>query len=368
MMQRLSAIIFKEFRHIVRDWQTLIIVLAMPIVMMFLYGYALDVTIKDVPVIIENPSPSPENTNLINAINNSELFNVIGVTTVADNPEELFRQHRIKALFRIPVRYAADMHIPGNVPAIQVLIDGSDQNTGTVIRNAVEGMLQKELLNEQHIKRPPGIQVCQTILYNPQQKSALYFVPGLMAMILMMISSLLTALAVTREKELGTMEQLLVTPLSPLEIIIGKLLPYIVLAAIDGILILGMGELVFGVRIQGSGLLLACASGIYIFTALALGLLVSTVAQKQEHALLIVLPITMLPTMMLSGFIFPLTSLPWVLQALSRIVPATYFLQIIRGIMLKGIGLHVLWQPIAVLFGMGIVLTLLSIKKFRIRL
>ena len=368
MIRRLTAIIRKEFRHILRDWQTLIIVLAMPVVMMFLYGYALDVTIKDVPVIIENQSPSPESTTLINAINNSKLFKVIGVTTVAANPVELFRQHRIKALFRLPVRYAADMHIPGNVPNVQVLIDGSDQNTGTILRNAVEGMLQREMLNELHIRHPPGVNVCQTILYNPQQKSALYFVPGLMAMILMMISALLTALAVTREKELGTMEQLLVTPLSPLEIIVGKLLPYIVLAAIDGLLILLVGELVFGVRIQGSALLLACASGIYIFTALALGLLVSTMAKKQEHALLIVMPLTMLPTMMLSGFIFPLASLPAWLQALSCIVPATYFLQIIRGIMLKGAGLYVLWQPIAVLFGMGLLLTIVSIKKFRIRL
>ena len=368
MIRRIGAIVRKEFRHILRDWQTLVIVLAIPIVMMFLYGYALDVTVKDVPVIIENPSPSPESTLLINAINNSELFKVIGVVAVAENPVELFRQYRIKALFRLPARYAADMHTPNSAPDVQVLIDGSDQNTGTILRNAVEGMLQREILNELHSKRPPGINVCQTILYNPQQKSALYFVPGLMALILMMISALLTALAITREKELGTMEQLLVTPLVPLEIIVGKLLPYVVLAAVDGILILLVGELAFGVRIQGSSLLLAVASCCYIFTALALGLLVSTVAKKQEHALLIVMPITMLPTMMLSGFIFPLASLPGWLQVLSRIVPATYFLQIIRGIMLKGVGLSILWQPIAVLLGMGILLTIISIKKFRVRL
>jgi ABC-2 type transport system permease protein len=188
-----------------------------------------------------------------------------------------------------------------------------------------------------------------------------------MAMILMMISALLTALAITREKELGTLEQLLVTPLSPGEIILGKILPYVLLAAIDGLLILAVGEALFGVRVRGSLPLLSIASLIYIYTALALGLLVSTVARKQEHALLIVLPITMLPTMMLSGFIFPLSSLPIALKALSKVVPATYFLEVIRGIILKGVGLTVLWQPLAVLLGMGLILMIVSIKKFKVR-
>jgi ABC-2 type transport system permease protein len=368
MIKRLGAIMRKEFRHIFRDWQTLIIVLAMPVVMMFLYGYALDVTIENVPVIIEDPSSSVESRALIKAIDQSALFKVVGVVPVAARPYELFRQYHIKALFRFPANFSANLHTPLKPASIQVLIDGSDQNTGTVLRNAVEPFLQKAVLSLLHQELPATITVRQTVLYNPEQKSALYFVPGLMALILLMISALLTALAITREKELGTMEQLLVTPLSPGEIILGKILPYVLLAAIDGLLILGVGELLFGVRIRGSVLLLSAASLIYIFTALALGLLISTIARKQEHALLIVMPVTMLPTMFLSGFIFPLSSLPLWLQVISQIVPATYFLEVIRGIILKGVGLTVLWQPLTVLLGMGLILMIVSIKKFKVRL
>ena len=368
MIKRLGAIMRKEFRHILRDWQTLVIVLAMPVVMMFLYGYALDVTIENVPVIVEDPRPSVESKAIEKAIDQSSLFKVVGVAAVADQPSELFKRLHIKALFRIPSDFSANLHTPDKPASIQVLIDGSDQNTATILRNAVEPFLQKTVFSILHQEPPATIAVLQTVLYNPEQKSALYFVPGLMAMILMMISALLTALAITREKELGTLEQLLVTPLSPGEIILGKILPYVLLAAIDGVLILAVGEALFGVRVRGSLPLLSLASLIYIYTALALGLLVSTVARKQEHALLIVLPITMLPTMMLSGFIFPLSSLPIALKALSKVVPATYFLEVIRGIILKGVGLTVLWQPLAVLLGMGLILMIVSIKKFKVRL
>jgi len=367
-MRMLTAIIRKELRHIVRDWQTLIIVLAMPLVLMFLYGYALDVNIKDVPVVVEDPAPSVESRALIAAIDKSELFKVVSVVAATPRPSKYFRGRRVKAVFRLPPDFAAGLYRPLRPAYVQVLIDGSDQNTGTIVSNAVEPFLVKAALDILGKQIQPGVSVRQTVLYNPQQKSALFFVPGLMAMILMMISALLTALAITREKELGTMEQLLVTPLTPMIIIIGKLIPYVFLAAVDGLLILLVGETVFGVRVQGSSLLLAGASIIYIVTALALGLLISTVARKQEHALLMVLPITMLPTMLLSGFIFPLASLPLWLRILASAVPATYFLQIIRGIILKGVGIYELWRPLAVLFAMGLLLMIVSIKKFKVRL
>jgi ABC-2 type transport system permease protein len=182
-----------------------------------------------------------------------------------------------------------------------------------------------------------------------------------------MISALLTSLAITREKELSTMQQLLVTPLSPPDIMIGKLTPYICLAACDGLLILLVGIVLFGVRIAGSSLVLAAASLIYITVALALGLLVSTLVNKQVHALLTVMPTTMLPTMLLSGFIFPLESLPVWLKPVSAVVPATYFLRVIRGIILKGVGVSELWQPLTVLCGMAVLLMAISIKKFKVK-
>jgi ABC-2 type transport system permease protein len=226
----------------------------------------------------------------------------------------------------------------------------------------------KATLDVLNIKQPTIVTVEGRILYNQEQKSALYFVPGLMAIILLMISALLTALAITREKELGTLEQLLVSPLRPAEIVLGKIIPYIALAGVDGTLIMLVGYAAFGVRVAGSILFLAAASVVYIFTSLAIGLLVSTVAKKQQQAMLIVLPATILPTIILSGFIFPLTSLPPFLRCISYLVPATYYLQIIRGVILKGVGLGVLWPPIAVLGAMGIFLVAVSVKKFRVRL
>jgi ABC-2 type transport system permease protein len=364
---RIRALVRKEIRHILRDWQTLLIVLAMPVFMMFLYGYALDVNVKDVAVLVEDPSPSVETAEIIRAIDQSSLFKVAGVVRFAGYPGEIFRKYQVKALFRFSPDFSADLRRTGSPASVQVLIDGSDQNLGTILRNTVEPFLQKSAMSLLHVPVPVTITVRQTILYNPQQKSALYFVPGLMVIILMMISAMLTSLTITREKELGSMEQMLVSPIRPTEIILGKITPYIVLAAIDGALILLVGYFVFGVAISGSLLLLCAASLVYIFSALALGLLISTVANKQEHAMLIVLPATVLPTVLLSGFIFPITSLPLWLQVVSHIVPATYFLEVIRGIILKGVGLAELWRPLLVLGFMGVFLIAVSIRKFRVK-
>ena len=252
MNSRLLAIMRKEVWHILRDWQTLIIVLAMPVFMMFLFGYALDVNMRDVPVLVEDPSPSPESRAIARAIDESELFKVLETIGACGNIEELFRARRIKAVFRMPPDFASRLRRAGSPPVIQVLIDGSDQNQGTIIRNAVEPFLQKASLQLLGIAVPSVITVHQVILYNPQQKSALFFVPGLMALILLMISALLTSLTITREKELGTMEQLLISPLRPSEILIGKIVPYIFLAAIDGALIMTVGYFAFGVAVAGS--------------------------------------------------------------------------------------------------------------------
>ena len=367
MNPRIRALIRKEVWHILRDWQTLLIVLAMPVFMMFLYGYALDVNINDVAVMVEDPSPSIETAELIRAIDHSSLFKVAGVVRFAGYPGEVFRKHQVKALFRFSPDFAANLRRPGSPASVQVLIDGSDQNLGTILRNAVEPFLQKSVLDLLHVPVPVSITVHQIILYNPQQKSAMYFVPGLMVIILMMISAMLTSLTLTREKELGTMEQLLVSPIKPAEIMVGKITPYIALAAIDGALILLVGYFVFNVVISGSLLLLSVASLIYIFTALALGLLISTLARKQEHAMMIVLPATIMPTVLLSGFIFPLPSLPLWLQGVAHIVPATYFLEIVRGIILKGVGLVQLWQPMLVLGCMGLFLVAVSVRKFQVK-
>ena len=251
---------------------------------------------------------------------------------------------------------------------MQVVVDGSDPNVGAQMRAAVEGATQKILLDHLNMKPPKILDQRTVVLYNPQQRSALFFVPGLMAIILLMISALLTSIAITKEKETGTLSQLLITPLRPREIIAGKLLPYVALASLDGILILTVGYLVFGVRVAGSVTFLALCSLAYIFTALSIGLLISTLAKRQLHAMMMTQLATMLPTVMLSGFIFPVSSMPMVLRGISHIVPATYYLQIVRGIILKGVGLHELWIPLLVLCAQGILLFMISVFKFRVKL
>ncbi len=367
-LTRLSAIIRKEFWHIVRDWQTLGVVIGMPVLMMFLYGYALNSDVKEVPVIVEDASQSTESRALIEKIDGSSLFKVTRIVSVTSDPTEYFRLSPIHALFRIPPDFNRDLRRHGNGAHIQVLIDGSDPNVGTIIRNASEPLLLNATLQLLQIERPKVLDIRSRVLYNPEQKSAFFFVPGLMAVILLMISALLTSIAITKEKELGTMGQLLVSPLQPLEIIVGKIIPYMLLAAIDGLLILTVGRFVFGVSIVGNSLLLAVASLVYIFTALSIGLFISTIAKKQQHAMMMALGATMLPTVILSGFIFPTSSMPLPLQGISQIIPATHFLKIVRGIILKGVGLRELWQPLSILCLEGFVLMFVSIKKFRLKL
>jgi ABC-2 type transport system permease protein len=368
MLKRILAIVKKEFRHIVRDWQTLMIILAMPVVMMFLYGYALTTDLKDIPVIVIDPSISNEVRTIAGDIDGSTLFSVLGIIQTSDQPGELLKKYHAKMIIRFPVSFEKDLRRGGNGADVQVLIDGSDPNVGTILRNAIGPLLTKSALDLLQIKQPKVITTQPTILYNPQQRSALYFVPGLMAIILLMISAMLTSLTITREKELGTMEQLLVSPLHPKEIIIGKIIPYLAIASLDGVLIMLVGGIVFGVQIAGSIHLLAITSLIYIFTSLAIGLLISTVAANQQRAMMMVLPATMLPTIILSGFIFPINSMPIVLQIITCVVPATYFLEIIRGIVLKGVGITILLKPVLILSSLGVFFLIVSIKRFKVKL
>ncbi len=368
MLKRIYAIVIKEFRHIMRDWQTLMIILAMPVLMMFLYGYALTMDLKEVPVIVEDPSWSNEVRTIAGDIDGSTLFSVLGIVQTNEQPDELMKKYHAKVIVRFPVSFAKDLRRGGKGADVQVLIDGSDPNVGTILRNAIGPLLTKSALDILHIKQPTVISVQPRVLYNPEQKSALYFIPGLMAIILLMISALLTSLTITREKELGTMEQLLVSPLHPKEIILGKIIPYIFIASLDGLLIMLVGSVAFGLHVQGSYLLLVLTSLIYIFTSLAIGLLISTIASTQQLAMMMVLPATMLPTIILSGFIFPIVSMPVLLQAVTYLVPATYFLEIIRGIILKGVGIMVLLKPVLLLTFIGLFLILVAIKRFRVKL
>lgn len=366
-MTRIRAVARKEFLHILRDWQTLLIVIAMPVSMMFLYGYALNMDYKELPILVHDPSPSSLSRLIAARTDATTLFKVVGVERELRDPEESFRTLRVKAILRIPAGFDREIKNGGRPGMLQLLVDGSDQNVGSLIRNAAAPLFQDIVLDAMGIDPPEPVTVSVKVLYNPDLKSALFFVPGLMALILLMVSALLTALTLTREKENRTLQQLLLSPLAPHEIVLGKLLPYILLALFDGALILTVGRLFFGIHIQGSMLFLFAASLVYIIASLGIGLLFSTIAKTQQQAMLMVLPATLLPVLILSGFIFPLASMPWPLQWLSKGIPATYFLQIIRGVILKGAGPIELWSQTLMLCCMALFFNGVAIRKFGVK-
>jgi ABC-2 type transport system permease protein len=365
-LARTRVVARKELAHILRDPQTLAIVLLMPVIMMFLYGYALNADIRDARVEVEAPPGSAAGRELTARLDASPFFAAREAPPSID-PLSRFRAGEAAAIVRLPPDVDAGLRRPGGAE-VQILVDGSDPSTGNQVRNATEAAVRAILLDRAGIDPPAPIDVRARVLYNPEQRSALFFVPGLMAVILLMISALLTSIAIVREKETGTLGQLLITPLRPREIVAGKLLPYVALACLDGLLILGVGGVVFGVRVAGSSWLLAGASFVYLLTALGIGLLISTLANRQHHAMLMALGATMMPTIILSGFIFPVSSMPLPLRVLAHIVPATYYLEIVRGVILKGVGLAELWRPLAALAAEGALLFALSVNRFKVKL
>ena len=364
MSSRISPIIRKEFIHIRRDFRTLIIIFAMPVFMLLMYGYAINMEIQNVALGVIDHSQSPASRELVGAFQGSKFFAVTDFDGGESEIENLFQRRNAKTALMIPHDFAQT--IGGPLPAsVQVLIDAGDSNTAQLIQNYVNLILQ--VYNADRGVTAP-FEARTTIQYNPALKSAYYFVPGLVALILMMISALLTSLTIAREKETGTMEQILVSPVRPIEIIIGKVVPYLFLAFADGILILLIARFWFNVPIIGNLALILLACLLYVGVALSFGLLISTRARTQQVAMMGALMGTLLPTVMLSGFIFPIASVPKVLQFVTYIVPARYFLPIIRGVMLKGNAFFDLWMQIGALVLMGIFFLMLSAKRFKMTL
>lgn len=362
MRTSIPAIFRKEMIHIFRDRQSLFMVISMPILMLLLYGYAITLDMRAIDVVISDQSLTPESRELIRRFEAVDFFAVRVHPGVIRDLNIYFQEREAQCVIVIPADYARTV-ASGQRASVQLAVDASDPNVANFIRNyvgqaatgvgrAVQGLFSIE----------------PRILYNPDMRSAEFFIPGLIALILLLISALLTSIAIVREKETGTMEQLLVSPARPSQIIIGKVLPYTVLGFLDGLLILVVGSLLFHVPIQGSIALIMVMMLVYVVTGLSLGMLVSTIAGTQSVAMLAAITITVLPSMLMSGFIFPIASMPKVFQWVSRIIPATYFLEIIRGIILKGNTLQNLYRPALTLLGIDVVLIVLSIRAFRIRL
>ncbi len=360
------SIVEKEFRHILRDPQTLAIIIVMPVLMLLLFGYAITLEMRQITIALVDHSRSPESRALLERIRASDFFEVSAVDVQETQFEKLFKERRARCILVVPHDFARSLERNAET-SIQLLIDASDPNAANYIQKYL-----MQISGEYNASRNPSLTMPLSLeprlLYNPDLRSEYFFVPGLIAVLILLISALLTSIAIVREKELGTMEQILVSPAHPVQIILGKVVPFVVLGFVDSVLVLLVGHLWFGVPIHGSAVFLGLALILYIFTGLSFGLLISTVANTQRLAMMATLLSTILPTIMLSGFIFPIPSMPVVFRYISRIVPATHFLKVIRGIMLKGSSAHDLAAPIAYLLVLSSVLISFSVKKFSTRL
>jgi ABC-2 type transport system permease protein len=357
----------KETLHLLRDRQTLAILLLFPVVQVLIFGFAVRTDVRDIAIAIVDPTPDVATTELRERIDASDRFHIVGVASSVQGLDLQFRHGSIRQALVLPTDVERRLGRGDSLP-VQLLTDGSDPNTGGIMQGYATAIIQRWYLDAVPAGGALRIDTQARMRYNPTLESSHLFVPGLVAFVLTLISALMTAISITREKETGTMEMLLVSPIRPMAIVAGKVIPYIVLAFVSVLLVLVAARIVFGVPLRGSLVLLLAESGLYIVTALALGIVISTKAPNQRTAMIAALAGLMLPTLVLSGFIFPLDSLPRPLQWLSYVVPARWFLAIVRGIMLKGAGLATLWQETLILVGMTLFLLAKGSRGLAIRL
>lgn len=366
-MKRFRGFIIKEFYHIFRDYRTLLILFGMPAVQLLLFGYVLTNEIKDAKIAIYDPSPDEVTRKLTDKILSSGYFMLQTHLKTVDEIEPEFKKGEVKIALIYEQGFAEKLEKTG-LAKVQIIGDASDPNTANILVNYLSGIITSYTISLNKEVVPMQIVPEVRMMYNAELKGVFMFVPGLMAMLLMLISALMTSLSITREKELGTMELLLVSPLRPAQIIIGKVFPYVFLAFIDACIILAMGNLVFDVPIRGSVALLLLESLLFICMALSLGILISSITSSQQVAMMISLVALMLPTILLSGFIFPIENMHIILQGLCYIMPPTYFIAIIKSIMLQGTGFEYVWKETLILAGFTTLFLVISIRKFNIRL
>lgn len=365
-MKQLVTFIIKEFRHIFRDVRTLVILFGMPVVQVVLFGYAITNEVKDADIVVLDKSHDYLSTRLTNKITSSGYFYLKDKAVSIKEVDKLFKADEVKLAIVIPEHFAEK--VEKKDAHIQLLADASDANQANILVNYTNGIINKFMFEEVGVGLPYAINTELEMTYNPTLEGVFLFVPGVITIILMLVSALLTSIAIAREKEMGTMEILLVSPLKPIQIILGKVIPYMFLSFVNALFILLMGVFIFKMPINGSIVLLLAESLLFIVTALSLGILISTKVASQQVAMMISLFALMLPTILLSGFIFPISSMPWPLQWLSIIMPPKYFIIILKGIMLQGVGLEVLWKETLVLTGMTLIFLVAGIKNFKIRL
>ncbi|MFN8208519.1 MAG: ABC transporter permease [Bacteroidales bacterium] len=367
-MKRFWGFIIKEFRHILRDYRTLLVLFGMPVAQMLIFGFVITNEIKDANIAILDYSNDNITQKITRKLVSSGYFRLTQVLHSDAEIEACFKSGKAKEVIVFAPQFAQRLERDRTVN-VQLLADASDANQANLITSYTSAILAgftNELNGE--FKMPMQIVPEVRMLYNEELKGAFMFVPGTMAMILMLISALMTSISIVREKETGTMEVLLVSPLKPRQIILGKVLPYVLLSFLNAIVIILLSIFVFQVPVRGSILLLLAESFLFITLALSLGIFISTNTNSQQTAMFISMLALLLPTILLSGFIFPVENMPLVLQWLCQVMPPKWFITIIKGIMLKGLGIGGVWKETLVLTGMTLLFIVLSIKRFKIRL
>jgi ABC-2 type transport system permease protein len=366
-MRAFLGFVRKETLHLLRDRQTLAILILFPAIQVLIFGFAVRTDVRDIALAVVDPTPDVATLELRARFDASDRFHIVSVAASSRDLDLQFRRGMVRQALVLPADVERRIGRGDSLP-VQLITDGSDPNTGGIMQGYATAIAERWYRDR--ASGSPGLRIDAPVRlrYNPTLESAHLFVPGLVAFVLTIVSALMTAISISRERETGTMEMLLVSPITPKAIVAGKVMPYIVLGFVSVLLVLVAARTVFGVPLRGSLPLLLAESGLYIVTALALGIVISTKAPNQRTAMIAALAGLMMPTLLLSGFIFPLDSLPWPLQWLSHLVPARWFLTIVRGIMLKGAGLPTLWEETVILIGMTIFLLAVGSKKLAIRL
>jgi drug efflux transport system permease protein len=364
----MKGFIIKEFFHIFRDRRSLIILFGMPIVQIMLFGFAITNEIKNVDIAILDKSDDETTARITDKMLSSGYFTLRNYLQSEKGIEDIFKEGIVKAVIVFGSDFQRNLTTT-NTANIQIIADATEPNTANTVSNYASSIIrdyQAEL--NQTTSIPYQIIPHVRMVYNPELKGVFMFIPGTMTIILMLVSAMMTSISLAKEKETGTMEILLVSPLNPVQVVAGKVFPYVFLSAINAAVILLLGYLVFGMPMEGSMIALSLETLLFIVTALSLGIFISTVAQTQQTAMMISLMGLMLPTIMLSGFIFPIDSMPWPLQIISNIIPAKWFILIVKGLLLKGVSITYLWKETLVLALMTLMLIGLSVKKYAIRL
>lgn len=368
-MKRFIGFVKKEFLHIFRDYRTLIILFGIPAAQILIFGYAVSTDIKNAGIAFLDLSKDGTTQRITENICSSEFFHSTGNLLTYSDIDKILKKGKTKAVVIYEEDFGRKLVSEGSA-SVSIIADGSEPNTATLVTNYLTAIITDFGRENSLVQMPAGSTIVPEVrmFYNPSLKGHFMFVPGIITMILILICALMTSVTITREKEFGTMEVLLVSPLRPLQIILGKVMPYFILSVVNVFLILVLSWLVFGLPVKGSIILLLAESMLYIMLSLSLGIFISTVSSNMQQAIFISLVGMMLPTILLSGFIFPIENMPKIYDWVSSVMPPRYFIVIIKNIMIKGTGFLYVWKETLILFVMTIIFIALSVKKFKIRL